>query len=118
MGIRQVVASPRRWPKRCPRSSSSAKKKGSAKTARVTSPKDPSQEARRTAAAILEVLAGMRTPSEAAQALSVSVPRYYALEQRAVASLVLWCFNVWYHPGGRSWKIDFARRVSWKSVIG
>jgi hypothetical protein len=39
----------------------------------------------------LEVLAGMRTPSEAAQALSVSVPRYYALEQRAVVSLVAGC---------------------------
>jgi hypothetical protein len=72
-------------------SRSSGKKSGSAKTGRVTSSKGPSQEARRTAAAILEVLAGMRTPSEAAQALSVSVPRYYALEQRAVASLVAGC---------------------------
>jgi hypothetical protein len=72
-------------------SSSSAKKNGSARTARVTSSSDPSQEARRTAAAILEVLGGMRTPSEAAHALSVSVPRYYALEQRAVASLVAVC---------------------------
>jgi hypothetical protein len=45
----------------------------------------------------LEVLAGMRTPAEAAQALSVSVPRYYALEQRAVASLVAGCEP---HPRG------------------
>jgi len=72
-------------------SSSLAKKNGSAKTAGVRSSDGPSPEARRTAAAILEVLAGMRTPSEAAQALSVSVPRYYALEQRAVASLVDGC---------------------------
>jgi hypothetical protein len=72
-------------------SSSSAKKTGSVKTARGTSSNGPSQEARRTAAAILEVLAGVRTPSEAAQALSVSVPRYYALEQRAVAGLVAGC---------------------------
>jgi hypothetical protein len=72
-------------------SNSAAKKNGSAKTARVTWSHGPSQEARRTAAAILEVLAGMRTPSEAAQVLSVSVPRYYALEQRAVASLVAGC---------------------------
>jgi hypothetical protein len=72
-------------------SSSSTKKNGSPKTARVRPSDGPSQEARRTAAAILEVLAGMRTPSEAAQALSVSVPRYYALEQRAVASLVAGC---------------------------
>jgi hypothetical protein len=72
-------------------SSSSVKKNGLAKTARVTSSNGPSQEARRTAAAILEVLGGMRTPSEAAEALSISVPRYYALEQRAVASLVAGC---------------------------
>lgn len=71
--------------------SSSAKKNGSAKTDRITSPNGPSQEARRTAAAILEVLGGLRTPSEAAGALSVSVPRYYALEQRAVANLVAGC---------------------------
>jgi hypothetical protein len=72
-------------------SSSSAKKNNSAKRARGTSSNGPSQEARRTAAAVLEVLAGMRTPSEAAQALSVSVPRYYALEQRAVVGLVAGC---------------------------
>lgn len=72
-------------------SSSSARKNGAVKTARVTSPNGPSQEARRTAAAVLEVLGGMCTPSEAAGALSVSVPRYYALEQRAVASLVAGC---------------------------
>ena len=72
-------------------SSSPAKNNDAAKKPRVTSPQGPSQEARRTAAAILEVLAGIRTPSEAAQVLSVSVPRYYALEQRAVASLVAGC---------------------------
>lgn len=72
-------------------SSSSAKKNGSVKTVRVGSSDGPSPEARRTAAAIFEVLAGMCTPCEAAQALSVSVPRYYALEQRAVASLVAGC---------------------------
>jgi hypothetical protein len=69
----------------------SAKKNGSAKTVRIRPSTGPSEEARRTAAAILEVLAGVRTPSEAAHALSVSVPRYYALEQRAVASLVAGC---------------------------
>jgi hypothetical protein len=72
-------------------SSTSAKKNGPTKTTRDTWSKGPSQEARCTAAAILEVLAGMRTPSEAAQALSVSVPRYYALEQRAVVGLVAGC---------------------------
>jgi hypothetical protein len=72
-------------------SGSSAKKTGSPKTARLRPSNGPSQQARRTAAAILEVLAGIRTPSEAAQALSVSVPRYYALEQRAMVSLVAGC---------------------------
>ena len=35
-----------------------------------------SPTARRQAAAILEVLAGARTPQQAAEALSVSLPRY------------------------------------------
>lgn len=43
------------------------------------------------AAAILEVLAGMRTPTEAAKALGVGVPRYYALEARALEALVHAC---------------------------
>jgi len=47
--------------------------------------------ARRMAAVILEVLAGVRTPTEAAGALGVSPPRYYALEQRAILGLVEAC---------------------------
>jgi hypothetical protein len=72
-------------------SNASVKNNGSAKRVHGRSSDGPSPEARRTAAAILEVLAGMRTPAEAAQVLSVSVPRYYALEQRAVANLVAGC---------------------------
>jgi hypothetical protein len=49
------------------------------------------QEARRLAAAILEVLAGARTPGEAAAALGVCVPRYYQLETRALEGLVAAC---------------------------
>jgi hypothetical protein len=48
-------------------------------------------EARRLAAAILEVLAGMQTPSEAARALGLSLARYYQLEGRALAGLVAAC---------------------------
>lgn len=48
-------------------------------------------ETRRTAALVLEVLAGARTPTEAAEALSVSVPRYYSIEARAVEGLVGAC---------------------------
>jgi hypothetical protein len=47
-----------------------------------------SSEARRTACAILEVLAGLRGPGEGAEILSVSLPRYYSLETRALEGLV------------------------------
>ena len=50
-----------------------------------------SREAQRLAAAILEVLAGVRTPMDAAAAVGLSVPRYYLWEQRAVEGLVLAC---------------------------
>jgi len=55
--------------------------------------KDPggSPEARRMAAMILEVWAGVRTPTDAAAALGVSQPRFYQLEQRAVGTLVAAC---------------------------
>jgi hypothetical protein len=48
-------------------------------------------EANRMVVAILEVLAGLRTPAEAAQALRISLPRYYALETRAVEGMVSAC---------------------------
>lgn len=50
-----------------------------------------SREARRLAVAILEVLAGARTPAEAASAVGVSLPRFYALESRAVEGLLAGC---------------------------
>jgi hypothetical protein len=53
--------------------------------------KDTSRDARRLAAAILEVLAGMRTPSQAATALALSVPRYYQLEAQALRGLLRAC---------------------------
>lgn len=48
-------------------------------------------EARRTAAVILEVLAGLRTPTGAATALGIPLPRYYVWEARAVQGLVTAC---------------------------
>lgn len=52
----------------------------------------PASEAgRRLAVAILEVLAGGRTPTQAAESLKVSLPRYYALEERALRGLVEAC---------------------------
>ena len=48
-------------------------------------------EARRLAAVILEVLAGVQTPTSAAQALGIRLPRYYFIEQRALGGLVSAC---------------------------
>ena len=50
-----------------------------------------SATARQQAAAILEVLAGVRTPTQAAEALGVSLPRFYVLETRAVQGILLAC---------------------------
>ena len=53
--------------------------------------KGGSQAARKTAAAILEVLAGGISPTDAAGALGVSVPRYYQIECRALEGMVTGC---------------------------
>jgi hypothetical protein len=53
--------------------------------------KEAGREAQRLAAAILEVLAGVRTPSQAAEVLGVSLPRYYQIETRAMQALVAAC---------------------------
>ena len=45
---------------------------------------DPGTEAKRISSAILEVLAGARSPVDAAGALGITLPRYYALEARAL----------------------------------
>jgi len=50
-----------------------------------------SDGARRAAAAVLEVLAGARTPTEAAEALGVCANRYYQLEAKALRGLVEAC---------------------------
>jgi hypothetical protein len=59
---------------------------------------DVGREARRQAAAILEVLAGVRTPTEAAEALGMSLPRYYQVEGRALRGMVEACVA---RPKGR-----------------
>src|SRR5262245_43688431 len=66
-----------------------------------------SAKARRQAAAILEVLAGVRRPSEAAQVLGTSLPRYYQLEQRALAGLVAAC-----EPAPRGPRQDLQRQLA------
>src|SRR5216683_6174572 len=63
------------------------------------------REARRQAAAILEVLAGVRTPTEAAEALGMSLPRYYQVESGALRGLVAACAP---RPKGRQRSVESA----------
>jgi hypothetical protein len=73
-----------------------------AKAARAAAPRlrteGVSPETRRQAAAILEVLAGVRTPTEVAQQLAISLTRYYIIEGRALQGLVAACVP---RPQGR-----------------
>ena len=68
---------------------------GERKRPRVTRPGSAlhanSSETKRLATAILEVLAGVRTATDAAKTLEISLPRYYLLEQRALAGLLAAC---------------------------
>jgi hypothetical protein len=50
-----------------------------------------SAQARRQTAAILEVLAGVRTPTQAAEVLEVSLPRFYVLELQALQGMLVAC---------------------------
>ena len=62
-----------------------------------------SAETKRLATAILEVLAGVRTPTDAAKNLEISLPRYYLLEQRALAGLLAACEP---RPQGRGRSVE------------
>jgi len=66
------------------------------------------RDARRRAAVLLEVLAGGRTPAQAAQALGLSLPRYYQVEAAALRGLVEACEP---QPRGRarSAEVELAR---------
>ena len=46
------------------------------------------REARRTAALMLEVLAGLRSAGQASDALGIALARYYVLERRAVQGMI------------------------------
>ncbi|HOX58064.1 MAG TPA: hypothetical protein PLC99_14345 [Verrucomicrobiota bacterium] len=50
-----------------------------------------SQEARRRAGVVLEVLAGSLSTTDAARALGISAPKYYMVESRALSGLVAGC---------------------------
>lgn len=52
---------------------------------------DSTRDAKRLAAAILEVFAGLRTPEQAAAALGMSLARYYQVEARAMRGMLKAC---------------------------
>jgi hypothetical protein len=54
-------------------------------------PPKVSPDGKRRAAVLLEVLAGVRTPQQAAEVLGLSVPGFYQLEGRAMVQLQLAC---------------------------
>ena len=56
-----------------------------------TAKDEASREAKKTAAILLDVLAGSRTPTQAAETLGVSLPRYYQLESRGLDGLLAAC---------------------------
>jgi hypothetical protein len=66
-----------------------------------------SSPAKRQAAAILEVLAGVLRPAEAAQLLGTSLPRYYLWEKRALVGLLAAC-----EPAPRGPRLDAARQLA------
>lgn len=88
---------------------SGTKEKPPRRTARRRGPAPPrgTSPARRQAAAILEVLAGVRRPTEAAQALGTSLPRYYQLERRALTGLLNAC-----EPAPRGPRVDLVRQLA------
>jgi hypothetical protein len=66
---------------------------------RPPKPPDPATEdpriiaerAKLTAAVVLDVLAGNRSPGDAASALGLSVARYYVIEEQAINGLIAGC---------------------------
>jgi hypothetical protein len=60
-------------------------------TGGVTLGRDASAGAKRLAAAILEVLAGLRTPQQAAEAVGLSLVRYYQVEAGGLRGLLAAC---------------------------
>lgn len=58
---------------------------------RAPGPEPGSSQANKLALLILDVLAGVRLPTEAAQQAAISLPRYYHLEQRVLDAIVRAC---------------------------
>jgi hypothetical protein len=71
-----------------PKKNTSAEARPASSAKRTHGVQGGSGDANRLAVIVLEVLAGVRTPQEAASVLSVTLPRYYQLEVRALEGLV------------------------------
>lgn len=82
------------------------RKRGRRPRPRAAEP-EPSREAKQRAAAVLDVLAGSRTPTDAARSLDVSLMAYYLLEERALKGLLSACA-----PRPRGPGIDPSREVN------
>jgi hypothetical protein len=54
-------------------------------------PRAVAERAKLTAAVVLDVLAGNRSPNDAASALGLSVARYYVIEEQAINGLIAGC---------------------------
>src|SRR5260370_37614406 len=78
-------------PARQPGGGSAGRPPGSRPPRPIAGSAECSRQAKQRAAAILEVLAGARSPTDAAVALGVSLPRYYLLEEKALAGLLAAC---------------------------
>jgi hypothetical protein len=50
---------------------------------------EASEGARKAAAAVLHVIAGLKSPTEASQSIGVSINRYYQLEAKALSAMVM-----------------------------
>lgn len=54
-------------------------------------PRAVAERAKRTAVVVLDVLAGNRSPGDAASALGLSLARYYVIEEQAIDGLIAAC---------------------------
>ena len=71
-----------------------------------------SRDARQIAAVILQVLAGAIHPSEAASLISISLPRYYILEKRALEGMIVACEPRSRGPNPEKEREDTYRRIT------
>jgi hypothetical protein len=77
--------------KRTPKRQASSSSTVTAIATATADPRAAAERARLTAAVVLDVLAGNRSPGDAATALGLSVARYYVIEAQAIDGLIAGC---------------------------